>query len=721
MRSSEQTIPPSGAAPPAKPEPPPRAVSGTSCVVAPGEQRGDLVGAPGAHERVGAARVGLRLGRVAERRARHRCLDVLRAGDPGELADQGRHACHPRADAPRPARPYLGPRRARLGRDRARRRRVRDAPARRGGAARRRARRRPRGADRRSRPRARARRRRARSRTPRGGARGASRSPTSSAAAASAGSTSDVDGRALIPRPETEHLVEAALSLPRGATVVDVGTGSGAVALALKDERPDLEVTGTDASADALAVARANGARLGLEVRWREGDLLAGVATADAVVSNPPYVAVGARVPAELGFEPVGALLAGRDRLRGLRAARAGRGRDRRALRRVRGRHGPGGRGRRAAARRRLRRDRGRPRPRRDRPGGGRAPMSADARALEACVAGGGVAVFSADTVYGLACDPENGDAVARLYALKGRPPRKPSAVMWFSAAAALDALPELGPRTRARLRGAAARRRDAARAQPARALPARLRPARSRSACACRTSRRSRRSRGPVLQSSANLAGAPDARRLDDVPASIRDGADLVLDGGELAGHAVDRDRPDRVRGRAGASRSCARGSSRPRTSPPRLVRWRACRRIRRPAHDRSAARLLRPPARRRRSRGRRRDGARARPPAVDARDDRVGELRAAGGPRVPGQRAHQQVRRGLPGQALLRRLRVRRRRSSSSRSTARRRCSAPSTRTSSRTRARRPTRPSTTRCWTRATRSWASRCRTAATSRTG
>ncbi|MEA2282175.1 MAG: release factor glutamine methyltransferase [Solirubrobacteraceae bacterium] len=121
----------------------------------------------------------------------------------------------------------------------------------------------------------------------------------------------EVDARVLVPRPETEHLVEAALGLPHGASVVDVGTGSGAVALALKDERPDLQLTGTDASADAVAVARANGARLGLEVRWREGDLLAGVAAADAVVSNPPYVAVGTRVPAELGFEPVRALLAG--------------------------------------------------------------------------------------------------------------------------------------------------------------------------------------------------------------------------------------------------------------------------------------------------------------------------------------------------------------------------------------------------------------------------
>jgi release factor glutamine methyltransferase len=121
----------------------------------------------------------------------------------------------------------------------------------------------------------------------------------------------EVDGRVLIPRPETEHVVEAALGLPRGARVVDVGTGSGTIALALKDERPDLRVTGTDISPDALAVARANGERLGLDVEWREGDLLAGVTEADAVVSNPPYVETGTRVPAELGYEPRIALLGG--------------------------------------------------------------------------------------------------------------------------------------------------------------------------------------------------------------------------------------------------------------------------------------------------------------------------------------------------------------------------------------------------------------------------
>jgi release factor glutamine methyltransferase len=113
-----------------------------------------------------------------------------------------------------------------------------------------------------------------------------------------------VDPRVLVPRPETEHLVEAALGLPQGARVVDVGTGSGAVALALKHERPDLELIATDISADALAVARANGERLGLEVQWREGDLLAGVRAADAVLSNPPYVELGARVDPEVGHEP---------------------------------------------------------------------------------------------------------------------------------------------------------------------------------------------------------------------------------------------------------------------------------------------------------------------------------------------------------------------------------------------------------------------------------
>jgi release factor glutamine methyltransferase len=136
-----------------------------------------------------------------------------------------------------------------------------------------------------------------------------------------------VDGRVLIPRPETETLVEAALELPRGARVVDVGTGSGAVALALKDERPDLDVTGTDASPDALAVARANAARLGLDVSFREADLLDGAGAVDAVLSNPPYVEDGTPLQPEIErHEPPIALYAGADGLAVIRrlAAQAG-------------------------------------------------------------------------------------------------------------------------------------------------------------------------------------------------------------------------------------------------------------------------------------------------------------------------------------------------------------------------------------------------------------
>jgi release factor glutamine methyltransferase len=122
----------------------------------------------------------------------------------------------------------------------------------------------------------------------------------------------EVDPRVLIPRPETEHVVEAALGLPEGARVVDVGTGSGAIALALADERPDLHVTATEADAAALAVARANAARLGLSVEFVQGDLLDGVSgTIDAVVSNPPYVRAGERLAPELGYEPAEALYAG--------------------------------------------------------------------------------------------------------------------------------------------------------------------------------------------------------------------------------------------------------------------------------------------------------------------------------------------------------------------------------------------------------------------------
>jgi release factor glutamine methyltransferase len=126
-----------------------------------------------------------------------------------------------------------------------------------------------------------------------------------------------VDRRVLIPRPETELLVEVGLTLPAGSSVVDVGTGSGAVALALKDERPDLTVWGTDVSAAALAVARANRDRLGLDVEFAQADLLEGVDRRfDAVLANLPYVAEGSPLPPEIeGYEPELAVFGGPDGL----------------------------------------------------------------------------------------------------------------------------------------------------------------------------------------------------------------------------------------------------------------------------------------------------------------------------------------------------------------------------------------------------------------------
>jgi len=131
--------------------------------------------------------------------------------------------------------------------------------------------------------------------------------------------TLEVDSRVLIPRPETELLVEVALGLPAGARVADVGTGSGAVALALKDERPDLVVRGLEVDPSALDVARANAARLELEVEFACSDLLDD-GRYDAVLANLPYVAEGATLAPEIAhYEPPRALFAGADGLEVLR------------------------------------------------------------------------------------------------------------------------------------------------------------------------------------------------------------------------------------------------------------------------------------------------------------------------------------------------------------------------------------------------------------------
>ncbi|MDX6688523.1 MAG: L-threonylcarbamoyladenylate synthase [Baekduia sp.] len=166
---------------------------------------------------------------------------------------------------------------------------------------------------------------------------------------------------------------------------------------------------------------------------------------------------------------------------------------------------------------------------------------AADALALERCVAAGGVAVFPADTVYGLACDPANPGAVARLYELKGRPPAKPAAVLFFALEPALAALPELGPRTRAAVAALLPGALTLLLPNPAGRFPR-----------ACGPDPATLGLRVPqlstalwvlggvtvaLLQSSANFAGGRDASTVDEVPAAIREQVDLVLDGGELPG----------------------------------------------------------------------------------------------------------------------------------------------------------------------------------------
>ena len=126
-----------------------------------------------------------------------------------------------------------------------------------------------------------------------------------------------VDARVLVPRPDTETLVEWALELaPVNVRVVDLGTGSGAIALALKHSRPDLDVTAIDFSTDALAVAQANARRLQLNVLFAQGSWLDGVGGRfDLIVSNPPYIANADHHLAALTHEPLQALASGADGL----------------------------------------------------------------------------------------------------------------------------------------------------------------------------------------------------------------------------------------------------------------------------------------------------------------------------------------------------------------------------------------------------------------------
>lgn len=153
-------------------------------------------------------------------------------------------------------------------------------------------------------------------------------------------------------------------------------------------------------------------------------------------------------------------------------------------------------------------------------------------RALDRCLAGGGVALFPADTVYGLCCDPLDAHAVERLFELKGRPRAKPAALAFFALEPALAALPWLGARTR--------RAFQALLPGPLTLLvpnPERRFPLAGGELLGVRVIDVGIELARPILQSSANLAGGPDARTLAAVPASIRAGVDLALDGGELPG----------------------------------------------------------------------------------------------------------------------------------------------------------------------------------------
>jgi L-threonylcarbamoyladenylate synthase len=155
---------------------------------------------------------------------------------------------------------------------------------------------------------------------------------------------------------------------------------------------------------------------------------------------------------------------------------------------------------------------------------------------LAAVVARGGVVVFPSDTVYGLACDPEDAAAVRRVYELKGRPQDKPAAVMYF----ALDAVDlEISPRTRALLERLLPGAVTALLPNPDGWFPLACGPDPGTIGLRVPDLPRLASVRVPLLQTSANLAGGPDPRRLADVPDSIRSGADLVIDGGELAGIA--------------------------------------------------------------------------------------------------------------------------------------------------------------------------------------
>jgi L-threonylcarbamoyladenylate synthase len=164
-----------------------------------------------------------------------------------------------------------------------------------------------------------------------------------------------------------------------------------------------------------------------------------------------------------------------------------------------------------------------------------------DVATFERCIAVGGVALFPADTVYGLATEPDSREGVERLYRIKGSPRGRPAAVMFFDLELALAGLPELGARTRAAVDRLLPGAVTLVLPNPARHYPLACGPVPDRLGLRVPSLTGAlaplAAARWPVLQSSANPAGGADARRLDDVDERIRTGVDLQLDGGELPG----------------------------------------------------------------------------------------------------------------------------------------------------------------------------------------
>ncbi len=353
------------------------------------------------------------------------------------------------------------------------------------------------------------------------------------------GLTLKVDRRVLVPRPETEIVVERCLALLEGpAAVVDVGVGSGAIALAIALEHPGARVTGIDRSAGALEVARENAAALGLQVELLERDAAwIGEREWDIVVANPPYVdpgEVSALEPEVREWEPREALVGpgtteviARAALRGLLPgghlvlevadARADEARE---LLEAFGYQDVvvtedlAGRPRVVEGRR----------------------LGASVEEVVAALRAGRPVVLPTDTVYGLCTEPSE-EAVARLYEVKGRQPEQPTALLGRDVDALLALVPELGGRTEALLRAVlpgpftiVAAEPGAAAAVAAAGQPGRDRPARAGRAGGPDARARAR---AAVAATSANLPGGRDPSRPQDVP--LRDCP--LLDGGDLPG----------------------------------------------------------------------------------------------------------------------------------------------------------------------------------------